>query len=63
MKVNKTLELEGGSYEINATFSPDEANIIIEVGLSTLLRIGSLPIAAVQEEDLAKMMPYSGNEQ
>lgn len=51
MKVKKTIELEDGTYEIDAEFNKEEMDSIIEIGLNVLLAHGALPFQPSEEDE------------
>lgn len=63
MKILKTVEMEDGAYEVKANFSPQEIDIIIEVGISTLLQQGAIPFKAMTELSAASFAPTTDTEQ
>jgi len=62
MKIIKTIEHPDGSYDINGTFSPEEVDVILEVGLNTLYQTGALPFKAMSHADAASFIPGTGSE-
>jgi hypothetical protein len=62
MKIKKTIELEDGSFEINGVFTPEEVDVIIEVGLNSLYATGALPMKRIHKSEAAKFQQFNGTE-
>ncbi len=58
MKINKTLETTEGRLEFSGELSEAEANLVVEVGLATLLSQGALPFLT---DNPASLSPEVGN--
>ncbi len=63
MHIKRTFEHPDGAYEVDAVFTPDEVQVIIEVGLNTLYQSGALPFTALGMKDLGKLAPINGTPQ
>lgn len=51
MRVKKSIKLEDGTYNVDADFSAEEMDSIIEIGLNVLLAHGALPFQATEDQD------------
>jgi len=59
MEINQTIELPDGSVTFQAKLTQPEVDVIIAAGLNYLLQQGILPMKAVAESDIAKMVDGS----
>lgn len=51
MNVNKVLKTKEGTFIINATFTEEEHEQIVEIGLLTMLDHGCLPFVASRDKE------------
>jgi hypothetical protein len=61
MYIKKALEMEDGTLEIEGKFTPEEVQIILEVGLNTLYKTGALPFKNISRQDAANWNFSGGN--
>ena len=57
MQINKVIRTENGPLHINCTFTDEEAEVIITVGLTELLRVGAIPFTMIRQEEASKYAP------
>lgn len=60
MHIKKAIETDAGAFEIEGHFTPEEVQVILEVGLNTLFKTGSLPFKSVPITDAAGFSPFTG---
>lgn len=63
MRVTKTIETKDGTFHVEAEFSKDEIDLIIEAGLSYLYQTGALPFTAIEDGEEARYLEPSKLEQ
>jgi hypothetical protein len=51
MHIKKLIETEQGAVEFSAELSGEELEVVITVGLNTLLRAGALPFLTEQRQE------------
>ena len=51
MHVNKTIETEDGTVKFEGELTQAEADLVIKVGLSTLLGVGALSVSLAPDDD------------
>jgi len=54
MEIKTTVLLEDGTAEFQGTLSDTELNIVMQVGLSTLLRQGSMPFLRLKDNTIVR---------
>ena len=59
MKLLKRIKTKKGTYLVNAEFTEDEMDFIIEVGISRMLELGAIPFITTGEDNIYKVVPPS----
>jgi hypothetical protein len=57
MQLKKRIETPEGVFEVEAEFSKEEMDVIVDVGLNTMLRAGAIPFQA--EDNVNIVIPPS----
>lgn len=57
MNVDKHIKTPSGDTHVKCTFSEEEMDIIITVGLTEMLRVGAIPFSLLKVQDAARMGP------
>lgn len=61
MHVSKTIKTENGDVVFEGTLTPAEFDMVLEVGLSYLFRMGVLKTVVVSEGDSDEEIPEGTN--
>jgi hypothetical protein len=61
MDIKKTIETPNGGVTFEGSLNSEELDVIIQVGLATLLARGALPMKAVDINDIANILPTDGD--
>lgn len=56
MYIKKTIETPEGEFIVEAQFSKQEVDLIMEAGLSYLLQNGALPFMRIEDGEDARFM-------
>jgi hypothetical protein len=43
MQLKRRIETPDGTFEVDATFTKEEMDVIVDVGLNTMLQAGAIP--------------------
>jgi hypothetical protein len=61
VRIKKAFETPDGVMEIEGEFSPEEVQVILEVGLNVMYQQGALPFRAGKLVDIAEFHDTPGN--